>query len=158
MRAIATCLWFDGTAEAAAETYTELLPGSRIDARHLAPFDWPGGRAGDVILVEFTLVGQPFHALNGGPGPEFGEAMSLSGVCTDQAEVDRVWDGLLRGGGAPMQCGWLSDRFGVRWQVVPDAFLRMMRSDDGAARARVMGAMLGMVKPDVAALEAAHAG
>lgn len=158
MQKIKPCLWFDGTAEQAAEFYVSVFPDARITARTLAGTDWPAGRAGDVILVEFELNGQPYQALNGGPDQPFSEAVSLSVTCDDQAEVDRVWAALLEDGGSEIMCGWLKDRFGFRWQIVPARLEEMLRSDDPEARARVTLAMYEMVKLDVAALERAFAG
>ena len=156
MQRIRPCLWFDGQAEQAAEFYVSVFPDSRIDARNTSAVDWPGGAAGSVILVEFTLAGQNYQALNGGSFTAFNEAVSLSVACDDQAELDRLWDRLLEGGGSEMQCGWLKDRYGLRWQLVPRAFKRMLREADAEASRRLMGAMMEMVKLDVAALEHAY--
>lgn len=158
MQKIRPCLWFDGQAEAAAEFYVSLLDDSEILARNRSATDWPGGRAGDVILVEFTLAGQGHLALNGGPYTAFNEAVSLSVSCRDQDEVDRLWSALQADGGEPMQCGWLKDRFGLRWQVVPEEFEAMLRDGDPDRSGRVMAAMMDMVKLDVAALRRAYEG
>ena len=158
MTRIRPCLWFDGQAEEAAAFYVSVIPDSAITHRKIGPTDWPGGKAGEVLLMEFTLGGQPCQALNGGPFTQFNEAVSLSVRCKDQAETDRVWSGLLEGGGEEMQCGWLKDRYGLRWQVVPAEFEDMMRDDDPARAQRVMDAMVEMVKLDVAALRAAYEG
>ncbi len=155
---ITLCLWFDGQAEEAALFYVSLLPDSRIDDISRAPADYPAGEAGKVLLVAFTLAGQKFQALNGGPQFKFNEAISMSVNCADQAEVDRLWNALTEKGGSPVQCGWLKDRFGLSWQIVPDALPRLMRQGDAAQGARVFKAMMGMVKLDVAALERAFAG
>jgi len=157
MSKILPCLWFDGKAEEAARLYVSLLPGSSID--HVARYtgDGPGGAAGDVLMVDFTLAGASYQALNGGPHYQFTPAISLSVACDDQAEVDRLWDGLLDGG-APQQCGWLTDRYGVSWQIVPRAFIEMMKSPETAKVARATQAMMGMVKLDVAALRRAFDG
>jgi predicted 3-demethylubiquinone-9 3-methyltransferase (glyoxalase superfamily) len=157
MSKISICLWFDGKAEEAARLYVSLLPGSSID--HVARYagDGPGGAAGDVLVVDFTLAGTSYQALNGGPHYKFTPAISLSVTCDDQAEVDRLWNALLDGG-APQQCGWLTDRYGVSWQIIPKAFIEMMKSPESAKVARATQAMMGMVKLDVAALQRAFDG
>ena len=157
MTRTATCLWFDGTAEEAADFYVATIPRSRILSRNRSASDWPSGRAGDVILVEFELAGTPYQALNGGPFTEFTDAASISVACADQAELDRIWAALLDGGEA-MQCGWLRDRYGLRWQIVPAEFLEMLRGDPGPGLERAMTAMMGMVKLDMEALRAAWRG
>ena len=156
MSKITTCLWFDGQAEEAARFYVGLLPDSRVDEVVRAPVDFPGGSAGSVLTVAFTLAGQTYLGLNGGPQFPFTEAVSLIVNCEDQAEVDRLWDALTAEG-SPVQCGWLKDRYGLPWQIVPTALGRMMCDPDRAKAGRVMTAMMGMVKIDVAALEAAYA-
>ena len=135
-------------------------PGTadRIDAIHRNPVDTPGGAAGDVLLVEFTVAGQAWQALNGAATADFTDAVSFSVACDDQAEVDRLWDALAADGGAPMACGWIRDRFGVRWQVVPRRMLRLIADPDRARAGRVMQAMMEMVKIDLAAIERAAAG
>lgn len=158
MDRIRPCLWYDGQAQEAAEFYVSVFPDSRIEAIQHGATDWPGGKAGDVILVEFTLFGQSYQALNGGAFTEFNEAVSLSVRCRDQAELDRIWDALRAGGGEEIQCGWLKDRYGLRWQVVPEEFERMMRDADGDRAARLMNAMVQMVKLDMDALRAAYEG
>ena len=155
---IAPCLWFDGQAEEAARFYVSVFPDSRIDVVQRSALDWPAGKAGDVVLVEFTLAGRRHQALNGGPGMPFSEAVSLSVDCANQAEVDRYWDALLEGGGEPLMCGWLKDRFGMRWQVVPRALPQMLRDSDPERARRVTEAMHGMVRLDVGALRAAFDG
>ena len=153
---ISPCLWFDDRAEEAAEFYTSIFPDSRIDQVLRSSIDTPGARAGDVIVVDFTLAGQKHQALNGGPHDEFNDAISLSVTCKDQAEVDRLWDALTEGGGRPVQCGWLKDKFGVSWQIVPEPLARMMNDKDTAKSKRVMEAMMQMVKLDVDTLERAY--
>jgi predicted 3-demethylubiquinone-9 3-methyltransferase (glyoxalase superfamily) len=153
---IAPCLWFDGRAEEAARFYTSLFPDSRIDHIARTAIDTPGAKEGAVIFVEFTLAGLPYQALNGGPHDQFNDAISLSVSCKDQAEVDRLWDALTADGGTPVQCGWLKDKFGVRWQIVPDAMIEMLREGDPKRSKRVMSAMMEMVKLDVAALRDAY--
>ena len=158
MAAIKPCLWFDGAALEAAEFYVSVFPGSRVTSTVLGPVDWPGGRAGDVLMVDFRLAGRDHQALNGGPYTEFNESISLSVTCDGQAEVDRVWRALLEDGGAELQCGWLRDRFGLRWQIVPAAMEDMLRNADPDRLTRVMSAMMTMVKLDEAALKRAHDG
>lgn len=154
MTRTATCLWYDGQAEPAAEFYTALIPGSWITSRNRAAIDWPNGAVGDVILVEFELAGTPYQALNGGDFTQFTDAASIPVACGDQTELDRIWDALLDGG-QPMQCGWLRDRYGMRWQIVPAEFMQMMRGETGPALARAMQAMTRMVKLDMVALRRA---
>jgi predicted 3-demethylubiquinone-9 3-methyltransferase (glyoxalase superfamily) len=155
MSKITPCLWFDGQAEEAARFYTSLLPDSRIDAVVRAPVDYPAGSAGSVLTVEFTLAGQQFIGLNGGPEFRFTEAISFTINCEDQAEVDRYWDALIADGGAPVQCGWLRDRYGLSWQIVPTILPRLLADPDREKAGRVMQAMMGMIKLDIAALEKA---
>jgi predicted 3-demethylubiquinone-9 3-methyltransferase (glyoxalase superfamily) len=155
---VTPCLWFDGQAEEAANFYVALLPDSRIDKVSRAPADYPSGEAGKVLLVEFTLDGRGYQALNGGPHFKLTEAFSLSVACADQAEVDRLWSVLTADGGKAVQCGWLKDKFGLSWQIVPEALSRMMKSGDAAQSARVFKAMMQMVKLDIAQLERAYAG
>lgn len=157
MSAIAPCLWFDGKAEEAARFYVSLLPNSRIDSVLPYTVETPGGKPGEVMLVEFTLAGSAYLALNGGPYFKFTPAISLSVTCADQAELDRLWDALLDGG-TPMECGWLTDRYGVSWQIVPEAMTRMIKDKDSAKVRRVMEAMMTMVKLDIATLERAYHG
>ncbi len=155
---ITPCLWFDGQAEEAARFYVSLLPDLQIDRIARAPGDYPAGQAGQVLLVDFTLAGQKFQALNGGPQFQFNEAVSMSLRCADQAEVDRLWSALTADGGKPVQCGWLKDKYGLSWQIVPEALPRLMESGDAAQAARVFQAMMQMVKLDVAQLERAFKG
>lgn len=154
---LAPCLWFDKEAEEAASFYVSVFPNSRIDNVMRSPVDWPAGKAGDVILVEFMLAGQPYQALNGGPHESgaFNDSVSISVTCEDQAEVDRCWEALTADGGEPVMCGWLKDRYGLRWQIVPQAYFDMMQSGSDAQKKRVMEAMMQQVKMDVAALEQA---
>jgi len=158
MSKVKTCLWFDKDAERAVRRYVELVSGSSIEHVQRSPGRWPGGDAGDAIVVEFTLGGQAFQALNGGTRVDYGTAASISVTCADQAEVDRLWDGLRADGGAEIQCGWLRDRWGVPWQIVPTALPRLLGHPDPAAAARVFTAMQAMVKIDIAALELAAKG
>ena len=149
---VATCLWFDGKAEEAANFYVSLIPGSKVASVMRLE------AGGPALLVEFTLGGAPYQALNGGPIYRLNEAASLAVLTKDQEETDRLWTKLLEGGGSESRCGWLKDRFGLSWQIVPEAFRRMMGSPDRAASSRVMQAMFGMKKLDVAALEKAFRG
>ena len=159
MSAITPCLWFDGQAEEAATFWTSIFPDSRVDAVHKAASDTPSGKKGSVITVDFTLRGQPFTGLNGGADFQFSEAISFMVDCADQAEVDRYWEALTADDGEPGPCGWLKDRFGVSWQIVPRRLLELTQeSDDPAAAERAMQAMLQMGKIDIAALERAAAG
>lgn len=155
---VSTCLWFAADAEAAARFYVSLVPGSRIEHVLRAPAAWPGGAAGDVILVSFTLGGQSFQALNGGAPASYGTAASISVLCADQAEVDRLWSALTADGGAEIMCGWLRDRWGVPWQIVPEMLPRLLADPDPSVSARVFAAMTAMVKLEAAALERAAAG
>ena len=157
MSKITTCLWFDGKAEEAARFYVSLLPNSRIDKIICYSMPMPGGAPGDVMLVTFTLAGRDYMALNGGPIHQFTPAVSFCISCADQAEIDRLWKALCDGG-APGRCGWLKDRYGVSWQVVPAAIGEMMTSKDAAKIRRMTEAMLPMSKIDVAALRNAFDG
>jgi predicted 3-demethylubiquinone-9 3-methyltransferase (glyoxalase superfamily) len=158
MSKITPCLWFDGVAEEAAGFYVSLLPDSRIDKVMRSPADNPSTPAGAVLTVEFTLAGQSFLGLNGGPQFPFTEAVSFSIDCEDQAEVDRLWEALTAGGGKPVQCGWLNDRFGLSWQIVPSALPKLLAGPDREGAKRAMEAMMKMVKLDVAELETAYRG
>ena len=152
------CLWFDGQAEEAAEFYCSIFPDSRIDRVDRSPADNPSNKEGDVLTVQFTLAGQPYTGLNGGPEFQFSEAVSFEIECEDQAEVDRYWELLTADGGEPSQCGWLKDRFGLSWQVVPRRLNEMYASPDRAGAKRAFEAMLTMQKLDVAKLESAFDG
>ena len=158
MSKVSPCLWFDGEAEEAAKFYVSLLPDSRIETIQKNNIDTPAGKAGSVLVVEFTLAGQRFMALNGGKAFDFTHAISFKIDCADQAEVDRLWDALLANGGKAAQCGWLQDRFGVHWQIVPTALSKYLGSSDAAGAQRAMQAMLGMVKLDIEGLRRAYEG
>lgn len=158
MSKITPCLWFDGTAEEAAEFYVTLLPDSRIDRVVKSPIDTPSGPAGMVLVVDFTLAGQSFMGLNGGPMFKFSEAVSFIIETADQSETDRLWDALIADGGAPSQCGWLTDRWGLSWQITPAVLNRLLSDPDPARAQRGMAAMMTMQKIDIAALEAAADG
>jgi predicted 3-demethylubiquinone-9 3-methyltransferase (glyoxalase superfamily) len=157
MSKIAPCLWFDGQAEEAAKFYVSLLPNSRIDAVHRAPADYPSGKKGDVLTVEFTLAGRKFVGLNGGPHFKFNEAVSFQIYCKDQKEVDRLSDALSVVPEAE-QCGWVKDKFGLSWQIVPEVLLRLMTDSDAARAQRTMEAMMTMKRIDIAAIERAAEG
>jgi predicted 3-demethylubiquinone-9 3-methyltransferase (glyoxalase superfamily) len=152
---ITPCLWFDGNAEEAATFYASLFPDSHVDAVHRAPSDYPSGKAGDVLLlVEFTLMGQPFAGLNGGPQFRFNEAISFQIPVETQAEVDRFAD-VLSAVPEAEQCGWVKDRFGVSWQIVPRQLIRLIGDTDPARARRAFDAMMQMKRIDIAALERA---
>ena len=155
---ILTHLWYAKEAEEAARLYTSIFPDSRIDHVTALPSDTPSGPAGSVKVVDFTLFGQPMRAMSAGPHHDFNDAISLVVSCDDQAELDRYWNALLETGGKAQACGWLIDRFGVRWQIVPAAFEHMMRDRDVTRTKKVTDAMLKMVKLDVATLERAYRG
>jgi predicted 3-demethylubiquinone-9 3-methyltransferase (glyoxalase superfamily) len=151
-------LWFAKEAAEAARFYASIFPDSRVDRVTPLPADSPSGPAGSVEVVEFTLLGQSFLAISAGPLDPFNHAISFVVSCDDQAELDRYWDGLQKNGGKPEQCGWLKDRYGVSWQIVPRVLGEMMADPDRARARRVAEAMLKMVKLDVAGLKAAYEG
>ncbi|CAM2191775.1 PhnB protein [Paraburkholderia kururiensis] len=157
MQKIAPFLWFNGQAEEAANLYTSIFRNSRITEIQRYGEAGPG-ETGSVMSVSFELEGQAFIALNGGPAFTFSPAISFFVHCETQDEVDALWTKLGEDGGEPRQCGWISDRFGVTWQIVPTALGRMLRDKDAGKSKRVMQAMLKMVKLDIAALEAAYEG
>ena len=157
MQKITTFLWFDTQAEEAAELYTSVFADSRIVTVQRNGEGGPG-TPGSVLMVEFELSGQRFLALNGGPQYHFTEAVSLSVDCGSQEEVDELWGRLTDGGGEPGPCGWLKDRFGLSWQIVPRRLPELLADPDQAAAQRVMTAMLGMGKIQIKELEAAYAG
>ena len=158
MPKVATCLWFEKDAVAAAELYCSLVPDSRIDHIQRAAVDYPAGKAGDPILVLFTLGGHAMQGLNGGKTAEFTSAASISLETADQAETDRVWAALTADGGKEIACGWLNDRWGIPWQIVPKRLTELMNDPDSERAKRTMLAMMDMVKIDIAALERAAAG
>ena len=158
MAAVSTCLWFGKDAEAAVRCYVSIVPDSSIQHIQRSPESWPGGEAGDVIIIHFRLGGQSFQALNGGSPADYGTAASISVLCADQTEVDGLWATLTGDGGSEIMCGWLRDRWGIPWQIVPEILPRLLASDDPGVAARVFAAMRGMVKLDVAELERAAAG
>ncbi len=149
-------LWYAKEAEEAARFYASTFPDSRVNSVSAMQSESPSGPPGSVKVVDFTLFGQPFRAMTAGRHDEFNDSISLMVLCDDQAELDRYWNALLSGGGKPVACGWLTDRFGLRWQLVPAALEEMMRDKDPARSKRVSDAMMKMVKLDVAALERAY--
>ncbi|MFV0624015.1 VOC family protein [Sphingomonas sp. ac-8] len=155
---IAACLWYDGRAADAARFYAATFPDSRITAVRRSPVDYPAGKADDVLTVEFTIRGMAFVALNGGPGHPHSDAASFQIFTEDQAETDRIWAALIADGGAEVACSWCRDRWGVSWQIVPRQLTDALADPDPAAAARAMQAMMGMVKIDIAAIEAARNG
>jgi predicted 3-demethylubiquinone-9 3-methyltransferase (glyoxalase superfamily) len=152
------CLWYDGKAEEAANFYVSLIPDSRVLQVSRSPADTPSGPEGMVLLVDFTLGGQHLQALNGGPDFQFNESISIVIECEDQAEVDRLWEALTANGGEPGPCGWLKDRYGLSWQIVPKALNEMLEDDDADAARRTMEAMLKMGKLEVEELRRAFEG
>ena len=157
MSTIAPCLWYTEKAEEAARYYVSLLPDSRIDSVTTLPADTPSGPAGSVQIVEFTLGGRPFMAMNAGPLDPFNHAVSFVVNCADQTEIDRLWDALSQGGSTE-QCGWLKDRYGVSWQIVPTVLGELIKDKDPAKARRVAEAMLKMVKIDIDGLRKAYEG
>ena len=155
MDKITPTLWFDGKAEEAARFYTSLIPNSRIESIDRSPGETPSGPKDMVLTVNFTLAGRSFQGLNGGPDFKFNEAVSFTIDCVDQAEVDRYWAALTADGGEESVCGWLKDKYGVSWQVVPRRLPELLNGPDREAAARVLEAMLKMVKIEVAELERA---
>ena len=151
------CLWFDGAAEEAARFYAETFPDSHIDAVYRAPGDYPAGKQGDVLTVQFTVTGIPCLGLNGGPEFQHSEAFSFQVATDDQAETDRLWDAIVGNGGAESACGWCKDRWGLSWQITPRALSDGMADPDPAAAKRVFDAMMTMRKIDVAAIDRARA-
>lgn len=157
-RKVAICLWFDGNAEEAANFYATTFPDSHVDAVHRAPGDYPSGKQGNVITVEFTLLSLPCLGLNGGPQFHFTEAVSFQMYTKDQTETDHYWNAITRNGGAESQCGWCKDRFGLSWQVTPHALIAAITDPDPAAAKRAFETMMDMTKIDIAAIEAARRG
>ena len=149
-------LWYTSEAEEAARFYASIFPRSRVDRVTPLMSESPSGPAGTVKVVDFTLFGQRFQAISAGPHHAFNDAISMVVVCDDQEELDRYWDALLEDGGKAQACGWLIDRYGLRWQIVPAILDRMMNDDDPARAKRVSDAVLKMVKLDIGALEKAY--
>jgi len=152
------CLWYDHDAEEAARFYAETFPDSSFGAVHRAPSDNPSGKEGDVLTVEFTVMGIPCIGLNGGPGIEHNLAFSFQVATDDQAETDRYWNAIVANGGEESECGWCKDKWGLNWQITPTALTKAFTGSDAAAAKRAFDAMMTMKKIDVAAIEAAMRG
>lgn len=152
------CLWYDSEAEEAARFYARTFPDSALKAVHRAPGDFPGGTEGQVLTVEFTVLGLPCLGLNGGPHFKHSEAFSFQIVTEDQEETDRYWDAIVGNGGAGSACGWCKDRWGLSWQITPRVLLEATTDPDRAAAKRAFEAMMGMTKIDIARIEAARSG
>ena len=155
MDKITPMLWYDGQAEEAANFYVSILPDSRVDRVVRSPTDTPSGAEGTVLLVEFTLAGQSFAALNGGPQFKFSESVSFVIRTQDQAETDRLWNALIADGGQESECGWLKDRWGLSWQITPQRLLDLIGDPDHGRAKRAMEAMMTMRKIDIATIERA---
>ena len=151
------CLWYDKDAEAAARFYAGTFPDSAVSAVHHAPSDYPSGKAGDVLTVEFTVAGIPCLGLNGGPAFRHRDAFSFQIATDDQAETDRYWNAIVGNGGQESACGWCKDKWGLNWQITPRALTEAIAAG-GAEAKRAFEAMMGMTKIDVAAIEAARRG
>jgi len=152
------CLWYDRAAEDAANFYARTFPDSKVGAVHRAPSDFPSGKKGDVLTVEFTVAGVPCIGLNGGPMFKHSEAFSFQIATDDQAETDRLWNAIVGNGGQESACGWCKDRWGVSWQITPRVLTDGMADPDPAVKKRVFDTMMTMRKIDVAAIEAARRG
>ncbi|ETK17367.1 3-demethylubiquinone-9 3-methyltransferase [Pseudomonas sp. FH4] len=152
------CLWFDGAALEAANFYARTFPDSTVEAVHKAPGDYPAGKQGDVLTVEFTVMGIACLGLNGGPGIQHNQAFSFQVATDDQAETDRLWQAIVGNGGEEVACGWCRDKWGLSWQITPRVLTAAITHPDPAAAKRAFEAMMGMVKIDIAAIEAALKG
>jgi predicted 3-demethylubiquinone-9 3-methyltransferase (glyoxalase superfamily) len=152
------CLWYNGDAQQAAEFYAAIFPDTHVSAVHRAPGDYPAGKEGDVLTVEFTVMGIPCLGLNGGPAFPHTIAFSFQVATEDQAETDRYWDAIVGNGGEASSCGWCKDRFGLSWQITPRALSEGIADSDPAVAKRVFSAMMEMGKIDIAAIEAARRG
>ena len=152
------CIWYDGAAEQAASFYAQTFPDSAVSAVHRAPGDYPAGTQGQVLTVEFTVVGVACLGLNGGPAFKHSAAFSFQIITDDQAETDRYWDAIVGNGGTPSQCGWCKDQWGLSWQITPRALLKAVSDPDREAAKRAFQAMMKMQKIDIAAIEAARRG
>ena len=152
------CLWYDRDALEAATFYARTFPDSAVGAVHDAPGNYPSGKQGDVLTVEFTVMGIPCLGLNGGPAFPHTEAFSFQVATDDQAETDRLWNAIIDNGGQPSACGWCKDRWGLSWQITPRALIAAVSDPDPAAAKRAFDAMMGMTRIDIAAIEAARRG
>jgi 2-polyprenyl-6-hydroxyphenyl methylase/3-demethylubiquinone-9 3-methyltransferase len=152
------CLWYDGTAADAARFYTETFPDSALGKVHRAPGEYPAGKQGDVLVVEFTLMGIPCIGLNGGPNFKHNEAFSFQVATDDQAETDRLWTAIIGNGGHESACGWCKDKWGLSWQITPRVLTAAIADPDRAAAKRAFEAMMQMTKIDIVAIEAARRG
>lgn len=152
------CLWYDREAETAARFYAETFPDSSVRAVHRAPGDYPSGKKGDVLTVEFVVMGIPCLGLNGGPAVTHNEAFSFQVATSDQAETDRYWNAIISNGGQASACGWCKDRWGLSWQITPVALTAAITDPDPAAAKRAFDAMMEMTKIDIATIEAARRG
>lgn len=152
------CLWYNGDAEEAAKFYAATFPNSSVDAVHKAPSDFPSGKKGDVLTVEFTVLGIACLGLNGGPAFKHSEAFSFQVATDDQAETDRYWNAIVNNGGKESACGWCKDKWGLSWQITPVVLSKAISNPDPAAAKRAFEAMMTMKKIDVAAIEAALRG
>jgi predicted 3-demethylubiquinone-9 3-methyltransferase (glyoxalase superfamily) len=152
------CLWYEREALEAAQFYAATFPDSAVGAIHRAPADYPSGREGDVLVVEFTVAGIPCIGLNGGPGIDHGIAFSFQIATDDQEETDRLWNAIVGNGGRESECGWCQDKWGVPWQITPRALTAAYTDPDRAAAKRAFEAMMGMKKIDIATIEAARRG
>ena len=152
------CLWYDGTALEAAQFYARTFEDSRVTAMHRAPADYPSGKEGDVLTVEFTVLGIPCLGVNGGPVFKHSEAFSFQVATEDQAETDRLWDAIIGNGGQASACGWCKDQWGLSWQITPRVLTEAIADPDRAVAKRVFEAMMQMTKIDIAAIEAARRG
>ncbi len=155
---LTTCLWFNGQAREAANFYTSIFPNSSVADNWIAPTDTPGNKQGEEIVVNFTIFGQPFIGLNGGPQFPHSEAISFQIPCKDQSEIDKYWEILTADGGKESQCGWLKDKFGISWQVVSSEMNKYLGGLDAEGSKRATRAMLQMKKIDLAAMEKAYNG